>query len=135
AGLYVAENTKIRAGQASGTAEFLRAQVAEAKKELDAHERQSNEYKLTHMGELPQQVQANLASLERLNTQLRLNGENQIRAMDRRERLEKELTASGAVERGAADAPSDEQKLITLRPQLDDLSARFTDDYPDIPRL
>src|SRR5204862_3243051 len=134
AGLYVAENTKIRAGQASGTAEFLRAQVAEAKKELDAHERQSNEYKLTHMGELPQQVEANLASLERLNTQLRLNGENQLRAMDRRERLEKELAESPA-RRGGADPQSDEQKLAALRQQLDDLKARFTDDYPDIVRL
>ena len=31
-----------------------------------------------------------LASLERLNMQLRLNGENQIRGLDRRERLEQQ---------------------------------------------
>jgi hypothetical protein len=35
-----------------------------------------------HIGELPQQVESNLPSLERITTQLRLKGENQIRALD-----------------------------------------------------
>ena len=40
-----------------------------------------------HVGELPQQVEVNLATLERLNTQLRLNGEQQMRALDQRDKL------------------------------------------------
>ena len=88
--MYVQENTKIREGQASRTAEFLKAQLADARRELDAHEQRANEFRSSHLGELPQQVQTNLASLERLNMQLRLNGENQIRALDRRERLEQQ---------------------------------------------
>jgi len=134
AGFYVKENTKLREGQAVRTAEFLRSQLQDIKRELDDQERRTSEFKLSHVGELPQQVEANLASLERLNTQLRLNGENQLRAMDRRERLEKELAESPA-RRGGADPQSDEQKLAALRQQLDDLKARFTDDYPDIVRL
>src|SRR5438034_9710384 len=89
--LYVLENSKIREGQAVRTAEFLKAQLDDVKKELDAQERRATEFNLSHIGELPQQVAANLASLERLNTQLRLNGENQVRAMDRRERFERQL--------------------------------------------
>ena len=91
ASLYVEENTRIRGRQATRTAEFLRAQLESVKKELDEQERLANDFKLRHIGELPQQMEANLSSLERLNTQLRLNGENQIRAMDRRERLERQL--------------------------------------------
>src|SRR4029077_20822163 len=92
ASLYVLENSKIREGQAVRTAEFLKTQLDDVKKQMDAQERRATEFNLSPIGGLPQQVAANLPSLERLNTQLRLNGENQVRAMDRRERLEKQLT-------------------------------------------
>jgi succinoglycan biosynthesis transport protein ExoP len=133
--LYVNENTKRREGEAVRTAEFLHTQLLEVKKELDDQERRASDFKLTHAGELPQQVEANLASLERLNTQLRLNGENQLRTMDRRERLEKELAESTGHRAATEDPPAGEQKVADLRQQLDELKARFTDDYPDIARL
>src|SRR4051812_15200513 len=92
ASVYVVENSKIREGQAVRTAEFLKTQFDAVKRELNEQERRATDFNLSHIGELPQQVAANLASLERLNTQLRLNGENQVRAMDRRERFERQLT-------------------------------------------
>ena len=134
AGLYVEANTSIREGQAARTAGFLKAQLDEIRGELDRQDQRANAFKLTHMGELPQQVDANLAGLERLNTQLRLNGENQIRLMDRRDRLERQRAEN--VTAPAAPAPSpDEQRLATLRQQLEDLRRRFTDAYPDVVRL
>ena len=114
--LYVDENASMREGQASQTADFLALQLADAKRTLDDHDRRASAFKMTHMGELPQQVEANLASLERLNMQLRLNGENQIRALDCRERLETQLVEAqatvarspvGSAERNRArEAPS-----------------------------
>src|SRR5207253_3851055 len=98
AALYVEGNAKIRQGQAVRTADFLKAQLATVKQELDAQERRTSDFKLRHIGELPQQVEANLASLDRLNTQLKLNGENQIRLMDRRERLQKQLVEARSEE-------------------------------------
>src|SRR5207245_10031194 len=81
---------------------------------------------------------ANLASLERLNTQLRLNGENQVRTMDRRDRLDRQLTdatlAAPAPPAAAAAHPRAEQ-LANLRRQLDELRGKFTDQYPDVVRL
>ena len=91
AGFYVEENSSSRARQAAKTAEFMSGQLAEAKCALDDQERQTSEYTLRHTDELPGQLQANLAALERLNTQLRLNGEYQLRSIERRERLEREL--------------------------------------------
>jgi polysaccharide biosynthesis transport protein len=139
ASLYVVQNTRIREGQARRTADFLKQQLAGIKQELDAQERRITEFNLSHIGELPQQIAANLASLERLNTQLRLNGENQIRATDRRERFQRQLadTESAALAAPAASpgaAPGSEQ-VATLRRQLDDLRRKYTEQYPEVVRV
>jgi polysaccharide chain length determinant protein (PEP-CTERM system associated) len=135
AALYVEENTKSREGQAVQTAEFLKAQLADVKNEMDAQARRSSEFKLQHMGELPQQVEANLASLERLNTQLRLNSEHQIRALDRRERLEKQLGDGGPPAPVAPPVTVPSAQLVKLKQELNDLRRQFTDEYPDVMRV
>ena len=132
--MFVQENTSLRAGQASNTAEFLKAQLDEARKELDTFEQRQNTFKLSHIGELPQQVDANLASLERLNTQLRLNGENQLRLLDRRDRLERQRIETATSPREAPSSPEAE-RLMKLTQQLADLRKQFTDAYPDVMRL
>ena len=53
ASFYVEENLKARERQASGTAEFLKAQIAETKKRLDEQERRVSEFKRRYLGELP----------------------------------------------------------------------------------
>src|SRR5580765_5899070 len=58
--MYVDENTRIREGQATRTAEFLKAQLADAKAELNTYDRRTNDFKVSHIGELPQQVEINL---------------------------------------------------------------------------
>jgi polysaccharide biosynthesis transport protein len=132
AGFYVEENTSSRARQAAKTAEFMSGQLAEAKRVLDEQERQTSEFTLRHTDELPGQLQANLAAIERLNTQLRLNGESQLRLMERRERLEREPETRPAAP--AADSmPAAE--LARLRQQLADLRRRFGDEYPDVRRV
>ena len=138
ASLYVAENTKIREGQAVRTAEFLKTQLAEAKTEVEAQERRASEFNLSHIGELPQQVAANLASLERLNTQLRLNGDNQVRATDRRERFERQLAelAPSAATSPAADPgrPPGSEELAKAKQELEQLRRKYTDQYPEVIR-
>jgi succinoglycan biosynthesis transport protein ExoP len=130
--IYVEENTKSREQQATHTADFLEAQLAEVKQHLDDDERRQGQFKSQHAGELPQQVAANLAGLERLNTQLRLNGDRQIRATDRREQLEKQLSDAAALAPPTATDP--ESELARLKRQLVDLRRRFTDEYPDVVR-
>lgn len=136
ASLYVEGNTNMRAGQAARTAEVLKAQLADVKKEMDAQEFRTSQFKLSHIGELPEQVEANLASLDRLNTQLRLNGENQIRAMDHRERLEKQLADANTVAAVAPSASSPRAtRLAKLRQELLELQRQFNDGYPDVVRV
>src|SRR5687768_18109181 len=59
--------------------------LAEVKKRLDDQEALVSQYKKKYMGELPQQTDANLSAIERLNTQLRMNSDNQMRVHERRE--------------------------------------------------
>src|SRR5207249_1953105 len=124
ASFYVEENSKIRARQAAGTAQLLKAQLDETKKRLDQQEGQVRVFRTRHVGELPQQMVVNLATLERLHAQLHLASANQLRAMDRRAPLLKELAeADPGAGAGAPDAAS--AKLAKLRQELLDLRRQF----------
>src|SRR3989441_7892147 len=85
ASFYIEENLKARERQATGTAEFLKAQLGETKKRLDDQEQRVSAFKRRYLGELPQQMETNLATLERLHTQLRMNADSQTRAAERRQ--------------------------------------------------
>jgi succinoglycan biosynthesis transport protein ExoP len=136
ASVYVEENTKTRERQASRTVGFLKDQLAEAKKALDDQERHASEFKIQHLGELPQQVAANLAGLERLNTQLRLNGEQQLRSMERRERLDRQLNvADSSAPASGTDGSNPAAELSRLKLKLADMRRQYADEYPDVVRL
>jgi polysaccharide chain length determinant protein (PEP-CTERM system associated) len=128
---YVDENTRRRERQAVQTAEVLKAQLDETKRELDTQEQREREFTLQHTSELPQQIEVNLSALDRLNTQLRLNGEYQLKAIERRERLEQELAAADAGT--ATTTPT--TTLERLKQQLAELRTRFSDEYPDVVRI
>jgi len=125
---YVEENLRIRKWQATSTTEFLGAQLAAAKAQLDEQERRVREFKQRHGSELPERF----AILERLSTLVRLNGDSQLGSMERRAALGKQV---GELElsTGGADTPA--ARLARLRLELVDLSERFTDKYPEVIRV
>ena len=102
---YIEENLKAREKQAAGTADFLRAQVEELKGKLDEQEKQVTAFKEKYIGELPQQLDANLKTLEQLNSQLRLNADNQVKANERRAALATQLAETEGVVAPAASTP------------------------------
>jgi polysaccharide chain length determinant protein (PEP-CTERM system associated) len=129
ASFYVEENSKRRERQADQTAGFLKEQLVQVKAELDAQERSVGQFASTHTDELPQQVQANLGALERLNTQLRLNGEYQLRAMERRERLDQTPAVAPPPPVVVPQTP-----LSKAKDELAELRRQFSDQYPDVIR-
>jgi polysaccharide chain length determinant protein (PEP-CTERM system associated) len=142
AAFYVQQNDKMRSDEAIRTTQFLRGQLAEAKKQLDRHEAAMRDYTTRYTGELPQQVGVNLATLERLNTQLRLNGEQQIRIIEQRDKLFDGLRDSSVIARAAAgDADASPEALERLRQideqkqKLSQAETQFTDRHPDVVRL
>ena len=100
-----------------------------------------SEFRRRYLGELPQQMQANLATLEALNTQLRLNSDNQVRAVERREALTAQLAeaasfAAGcsAPRAGARTRRSEPPRACAwrrLKQELTTALARYTEAHPD----
>jgi polysaccharide chain length determinant protein (PEP-CTERM system associated) len=141
ASFYIEENLRVREKQATGTAEFLKVQLQETKKRLDEQERRVSAFKSRYMGELPEQLPANLATLERLHAQLRINTDNQIKALERRDamarqRLDEEATPVSLGAPGAPAAPDAAAvRLTRLRQELTELRAQFRERYPDVVRL
>jgi polysaccharide chain length determinant protein (PEP-CTERM system associated) len=140
ASFYVAANVKLRGEQAAGTAEFLRVQLAEMSKRVAEQEQRVRDYRTRYVGELPEQTAANLATLERLHVQVQLNSADQVRAMDRRTALLKQLgetrqsTPAKPVDAGEPADPT-LGDLAKLRQQLTLLRQRFTDRYPEVARI
>jgi len=132
ASFYVEENSKIRERQASQTTQFLKVQLEATKARLDEQEARVRNFRARHLGELPQQMGLNLATLERLQAQLHLNSTNLLRARDQRAALLKQLTGSDASGAGADSASA---RLIKLKRELVELRTRFSDKYPDVVRV
>jgi polysaccharide chain length determinant protein (PEP-CTERM system associated) len=134
ASFYIEGNLKVRERQATGTAEFLKVQLEETKKRLDEQERRVSEFKRRHIGGLPQQLEANLATLERLNAQLRLNSDTQTRAMERRDALTKRLSEADSLS-AMGGSESATARLARLKQDLTQLRTLFTEKYPDVIRV
>ena len=132
ASFYIEENLKARERQATGTAEFLKVQLNDAKRRLDEQEARMGELQRRYLGELPQQLQGNLATLESLNTQLRINSDNQTRLAERRDQIAGQL-AQAKLNSGGPEP--DEVRLARLQQELVTLRIKYTDLWPDIIRI
>ncbi len=148
AGLYVAENERSRESQAEGTVTFLRRQLAESKKSLDAQETKVTQFKQEHNGTLPQQENSLLSSLSSLRVELQGVQDGMNRAQENKVSLEAALSAAesseaglepslrpgpkGSAARGTewSDAPKTQSDV--LEEQLRALRLRYTDDFPEV---
>jgi polysaccharide chain length determinant protein (PEP-CTERM system associated) len=141
AAFYVQQNDRMRSDEAIRTSEFLRTQLADAKRQLDRHEAGLRDYTTRYTGQLPEQVGVNLATLERLNTQLRLNGEQQIRIIEQRDKLLDGLRDGTVLARASSGdelSPEAIERLKKIDEQKQKLSqavTQFTDKHPDVVRL
>jgi protein tyrosine kinase modulator len=145
ASLYIEENGRMREEQAAGTSEFLETQLRDVRERLQTQERVITAYKEKNLGELPEQKDVNLRTLERLQAQLQLAHENNRRATERRQMLTNSLgeidtsvamtaTPSAA---GPSVTPADTAaaRLNLLRQELAMAQTKFHDKYPDVMQL
>jgi len=152
ASLFIEENLKVRELQAEKTAEFIARELDATEKQLKKKEEELRKYKEKYMGQLPQQLDANLRILERLQQQLKTTSDN-IRAVEDRsillqdqiERLRSsELPRiSEGVRRegisgkeGIPEERVSEDPLISqwnnLRRDLDNTLSKYTEKHPDV---
>ena len=157
ASLFIEENLRVRGQQAEKTSEFLNKELSAMEDKLRRREVEIRAFKERHMGQLPEQLDANLRILERLQEQLKTTSEN-IRAAEdrtilvrsqidqlkerergvlarqtRRESTSRESTSN--VEDDGSDQAT-EDPLITQYNQLNrDLTAaqsKYTENHPDV---
>jgi len=161
ASFFIEENLKVRERQAAGTAEFLKAQLAEVKAKLDGQEKEVSQFKKRNLVDLPQQAAVNVGMIDRLDTQLRANIDSQTRLAERRELLAKRaaqvseyipgptppapliVTREGVSAPVIAPSPVQSPvlvdpaaaELLRLQQELRAMRSRFSDKYPDVVRL
>ncbi len=136
---FIEENIKTREQMAEGTTEFFEAEARRAKVELEKKEDEISQYKSAHIGELPQQVEANLRALDRLQSDLNATNENLQRHTDRLGMIEKgiqEYERFGTKNPVLTVGPSATDPLFPrfkeLQEKLVKLQAEFWDGYPEI---
>jgi polysaccharide chain length determinant protein (PEP-CTERM system associated) len=138
ASLFIEENLKVRERQAEGTSKFLASELSVAEKELQALEGRLKEFKERHQGALPEQLDANLRTLDRLQLELQTVNESVRNAAERKVFYEQQFESTSSsdvapppVQQARAPQAS-EVELERLRRELARLQAEFNDNYPDI---
>jgi polysaccharide chain length determinant protein (PEP-CTERM system associated) len=130
ASLFIEENLKLREEYAEGTSEFLSSELNKAKKELERQERALRRFKELNMGSLPEQMNANLRTLDRLQLELQSARESLGNARQRKSFLEEQrgITTGGPQITSSAI----QIEILRLGNELAGLLSTYTENYPDV---
>src|SRR5215467_13746124 len=120
---FINENLTARSVQAEGTTEFITNQKRESLKALDEQEAKLRDFKLKHVGEMPQQQTADLQLLGQAQSQYQLESEALARA-------EQKGPASSGEKGRLALKPS-----VVAKARLAEMLSRYGEQHPDIRRL
>ena len=128
------DNLTRRGGLVETTTEFLSVELERVKGELDAKERTISDFKQTHMGELPQQMDANLRTLDRLQADL-MNSTESLNKMGEQlaalEKAIKEFSDLGPIG-NARLIDHRGTRLRELKQKLNELLGTYKENYPDV---
>jgi polysaccharide chain length determinant protein (PEP-CTERM system associated) len=135
--LFVNENTSDRALAAAGTTDFLKGQLADAKAKLDEQDARLAKFQQTYIGKLPGAEQSNINMLTTLNTQLDAVTQAISRLEQNKTYAESLMSIQmqnqpQTTEHGGLGPQGEQAELQQLLAQEAELTARYTDDYPDV---
>jgi polysaccharide chain length determinant protein (PEP-CTERM system associated) len=145
ASMFIEETSGARARQVQGANEFIDNQLVQTKGELEQVEGKLKVIKQRYMGMLPNQLEANLATLQRMELE-RQSVAEQIRvARERRSLLERQLALQSQmnepeaqlipelpVAEGPAAGPPGASNLPALKAYLAQLRTRYTAEHPEV---
>jgi polysaccharide chain length determinant protein (PEP-CTERM system associated) len=127
--LFIEETTRSRERQVEGAYEFIESQLHDARQQLETKDGAVRRYKESHLGTLPEQMGANLATLQRLQLEHQQINESIRANMERETVLESARPDAGS---GVTDAGRD---LARLEDQLVALRGRYTEEHPEVRQL
>ncbi len=148
AGRFIEENIRTRSSQSVQATEFLKDQLLQAKKELDALENKLTGFRVKYAGRLPDQLEHNLQAIRSFETQLsgvndaisrigqeKLLLESQIRLVkDQAAALSAAPEAAGGAVRSER-LTEVERQILALETTLTGLRERYRESHPDVQRL
>lgn len=132
AALFIAENSKVRAERAEGTAAFIDTQRKEMERQLAAKEAEIRAYREAHLGELPEQREAHLRALDQLEQRLAANREAALRLTERRGLVQQQLASVRARHAEPEEVSPLRAELVKLHAELQLFESQFTDRHPDV---
>ncbi len=138
--MFIEENLKLREQSATGTTDFLRTQLDDAKKRLDEQDSRLADFKRKYMGSLPGNEQTDMNLMTSYGSQLNAVTSELTRAQQDKAYAESLLAqqlsawqnSQKSVEVGQ---DSLEKQLGDLQAQLVSMRAHYTEDYPDVVKL
>ena len=127
--LFAEETLAVREHQAAEAQDLFGDELAKISQEVAGQEKKLNEFKMAHLGELPEQLEANMRGLERLTALL---GEKTEALRDAQRRM-------AEATQGRFDANSQAGRLGKREDELNaDLTtarSQWTADHPEVLRL
>jgi len=135
AALFISENLKDRARQATATAEFLDKELDRLRDEVTEQEGRIRAFNFAALGSLPSQLDTNLREMDRLNLALSTTLEAQIASTQRITMLRRQL-GGVAADGSAIDIPGALSSILrAARQELLQAKRVFTDEHPNVRQL
>jgi polysaccharide chain length determinant protein (PEP-CTERM system associated) len=144
ASMFIEETSGARARQVQGANEFIDTQLVETKSQLEEVEGALKQIKQRYMGMLPNQLEANLSTLQRMELERQSVSEQVRVAKERRSLLERQLALQSQMNEpeaqlipdlpaeGSAQGPPDAASLPALQAYLAQLLTRSTAEHPEV---
>jgi polysaccharide chain length determinant protein (PEP-CTERM system associated) len=135
--LFVSENTNARQQSAEGTTDFLKQQLADAKRNLDDQDAKLAAFEQKYIGKLPGQEASNANTLQALTTQLdaatqSLNRTQQEETFIQAMISQQSHDAQVAEPTGVATVDERKKEMKALVEQKLALETLYTPDHPDV---
>lgn len=133
---FIQWNVNSRAQQVSGTKDFLSSELETAKRNLEAQEDKLRQFKMSHLGETPDQTANNLQVLAGLRASLQANAEAINRLDEERILLTRLPAQASTVADPRVVTLTEHERLELEKRQLEteirQLRGHYSDRYPDV---
>ncbi|HVN95166.1 MAG TPA: hypothetical protein VMT62_01940 [Syntrophorhabdaceae bacterium] len=127
ASLFLEENLKVREEKAQGASKFLDEETKNLQQQLAELDKRIAGYKEKHATELPEILQVNLSSIDRVERDIDYARQQLTTLKEKESYLRSQLVS---IPTDAAN--QDRQLLKDLKAKLVDLQSKFSDKHPDV---
>ena len=147
ASFFMDENLKVREAQAIGTSEFLYSELEKTRRRLEEHETKLSAFRSKYLGGLPDELESNLRTLDRLQQQL---ADKNVQLREAKNALtliatqiataRQQLTSvapslDGSTLGSGFGRTENEEQLFLAQQEYNELLSRYTERHPDIQRV